>query len=996
MPTIFNICTPREDVRQGTIRESEFAADLAKVLNGTAGAEYLEPERFFANTHPTEGLKALLTNVFQRVSGAGGEASAIFRLDTQYGGGKTHALIALAHVAAGARGVANIAEFLDTGLVPRTAVRVAAFDGENADPANGRLFPGGIRAYTPWGELAVGLGGAAAFDRIRASDTERQAPGAETLAQLFDDRPAIILLDELSVYLRKVRGRREEDQLTPFLTGLFKAVESSPGVVLVFTLAIGKTGEATDAYAAENTFLADKLAEAESVAARKATLLEPTAEHETAAVLKRRLFQRIDETAAAEVVEAYKVLWEQHRADLPQGRLTPEYFDGFRRSYPLHPELLNVLTDKLATLDNFQRVRGMLRLLTHAVAALWETQPQGVGAVHLHHLDPSQPGVRNEVLTRLGLRTFSPAIDNDVASSTGSALAQRLDARDYPSMTPVGSQVARSILWHSFAFNEPLKGASIEELRLAVLAPGVDLGFINDARQKFTSESAYLDDRPGVPLRFLTEANLNQIIHAQERTVDRELAKSELHDRIRAVFDGGTLRLVPFAAGPEDVPDSVEDGRPFLVLVGHDAEHVRGDRLLIPPLVEKIFRQKGSQSDFRQLQNNLVFLVADDALREPMKGAMLRFLALQAICRPERIGQLADHQQSEVRERYRASEQRLATAIQSCYRHVFFPSRNSRLEGAQVELGHTALDMPSTAEQPGAGQRAVVRALENNQKLLRTGDAPLAPTYVRDQTPLKRGQITTAALRNEFRKDPRLPILLGDDNFIALVRKGIDEEVYIYRSGDLMLGKGDPWADIRIDENSIIHTVAFAREQGFWPRTPVPAVPPTTSDGSTEASAPVPTAPPAAGTRELRAEAPLREALTHLWDQAKAADGMHVTGLRIRVFDADEALRLLNGISGIANADRHATLNAEYETAAGSSLSLTFNGTPQDALVIKEFLTSQFRVAAEKDLQTTYTLTFASGLDPHGDEPGKLTEKLARLSTGAVEAFAALTRKDRA
>jgi hypothetical protein len=148
--TVFDICTPRDDVRQGAIRESEFAADLAKVLRGNAAEEYLQPDLFFANTHPTDGLKALLTNVFQRVSGRGGEASAIFRLDTQYGGGKTHALIALAHVAAGARGVANIGEFLDPGLVPRTPVRVAAFDGENADPTNGRQLDDGVRAFTPW------------------------------------------------------------------------------------------------------------------------------------------------------------------------------------------------------------------------------------------------------------------------------------------------------------------------------------------------------------------------------------------------------------------------------------------------------------------------------------------------------------------------------------------------------------------------------------------------------------------------------------------------------------------------------------------------------------------------------------------------------------------------------------------------------------------------------------------------------------------------------
>lgn len=225
MKTLFDLCEPRADVLGGNIKESEFAADLAAVLRGNAADEYKLAPVFFANTHPTEGLKRLLDNVCRRMVGKGGEANAIFRLDTQYGGGKTHALIALSHVAAGARGVTNLAEFLDPALVPKQPVRVAAFDGENADPVNGRPLGEGVRAFTPWGELAYALGLRAGYEKVRASDVERVAPGADTLKELFAGAPALILLDELSVYLRKVYGRPEAAQLTPFLTGLFKAVE---------------------------------------------------------------------------------------------------------------------------------------------------------------------------------------------------------------------------------------------------------------------------------------------------------------------------------------------------------------------------------------------------------------------------------------------------------------------------------------------------------------------------------------------------------------------------------------------------------------------------------------------------------------------------------------------------------------------------------------------------------------------------------------------------
>lgn len=991
MKNLFDICTPRADVLGGAIKESDFAADLAAVLRGDAPPEYANARVFFGNTHPTEGLRRLLEHVCRRLSGTGGEASAIFRLDTQYGGGKTHALIALSHVAAGAPNVTNLGEFVDPNLVPREHVHVAAFDGENADPVNGRLMPEGMRAFTPWGELACAIGGAEGYATVKQSDVERRAPGAETIKNLFGGRPVLILLDELSVYLRKVKNRPEADQLTPFLTGLFKAVESAPGAALVFTLAIGKGGSATDAYSEENEYLAQKLAEAESVAARKATLLDPTAEHETAQVLRRRLFERIDDAAAAELVAAFKDLWSQYANDLPTPRVREDRAEEMKRGYPFHPALLGVLTDKLSTLSNFQRVRGMLRLLTQSVAALWAERPGDTYAIHLHHLDPGYGPTREEIATRLGLASYDAAIRNDVsASDSGTSLAEQLDAREYKGLPAYGSFAARTILWHSFAFNDQLKGASPEELRYAILGPGVDPGFVNDARQKFVAQSAYLDDRPGVPLRFLTEANLTLVILRQEKQVDKGESRAQLQDRIRQIFGGATFDLIPFAAGPEDVPDDVGNGRPRLVLLGHDGETVRGDRLQIPPLVERIFRQKGSQGDFRQLQNNLVFLVADEQQRDDMKQAMTRRLALETMKQAPLLRELAEHQQRRVLELYQKSEQAVAIAIQRCYRHLFFPTRNNRLDGALVDLGHTAFELHSSAANPGLGQQQVERALEDNQKLLRGTDHPLAPLYVRDQTPLKKGQITTAALRNEFRKDPRLPILIGDDNFIALVRKGVEEDAFVYRSGDLLMGNGDPWAEVKIDENSFVFTTAYAREQGFWPRPapPKPVAPGVQTPGvqapggGAQPALPLPPVP--ASVAAFRAEAPLRQALTQIWEDARAKDVERLRTLTLRVFDTQDAFKLMSVVNGVANADRQVQLVAAYETKDGSSLELEFKGQPAEGGPVKEFLDAQFRVASEKSLETRYVITFKNGLNLGSDEPEKLTERLARYASGAA------------
>ena len=450
VPNIFDLSQPRADVIRGNITDADFAADLAQVVRSPETGEYGDPVRFFANTYPTQGLRDLLTNVCSRLSGAGEEVAAVFRLDTTYGGGKTHGLIALVHAAGGMKGVANVGEFVDASLLPKGLVRIAAFDGENADPANGRDMGSGIRAHTPWGEIAYALAGVQGYRRVERSDKAGQAPGAETLRALFGGAPTLILLDELSVYLRKVQvvGKGGE-QLTAFLTSLIKAVETAPQAALVYTLAIGKEGKAADAYKKENELIAERMAEVESVSARKATLLNPTREDETVLVLRRRLFETIDEAGAKEVIAAYRRLWTSGGDSLPADLHAPRAEEAFRLSFPLHPETLATLTGKTATLGNFQRVRGMLRLLARTIARLWEERPADATAIHLHHIDPAFRPVRQEIVTRLGQSAFVPAIDNDIAGVEGSpALAQQLDERNHRGLPPLAEYVARTV-FHS-------------------------------------------------------------------------------------------------------------------------------------------------------------------------------------------------------------------------------------------------------------------------------------------------------------------------------------------------------------------------------------------------------------------------------------------------------------------------------------------------------------------------------------------------------------------
>lgn len=1006
-PTIFSLCTPRPDVLTGALTESDFAADLAQVIRGTAPEEYRDPARFFENTYPTRGLKNLLANVCRRLSGAGGEAAAIFRLDTQFGGGKTHGLIALVHAARGLSSVKNAAEFVDPALLPQGKVRVAAFDGENADPLNGRTMGDGIRAYTPWGELAYALAGKAGYERVRASDEQRTAPpGAETLQELFGNEPTLILLDELSVYLRKVKGLPgTRDQLSAFLTSLFKAVESAPRAVLVYTLAIGKDNRASDAYSDENEFIASRMAEAESISARKATLLNPTEDDETAHVLRRRLFARVDEAQVGAVIDAYRAIWKQSESALSGEASRPETVDAFRASYPLHPEVLDTLTEKAATLSNFQRVRGMLRLLARTIGRLWQTKPGDAFAIHLHHIDLGYEPIRQEIVTRLGQNQFDSALKRDIAGKEGDpALAQQIDHDHYKGLPPYTSYVARTIFLHTLAFNDQLRGISPEHLRFSILGPGADLSFIDDARKRFVAESAFLDDRPGAPMRFLAEANLTQIIRRQEQHVDVEEVRAQLRDRIKHIFGGSgsaVFNLVPFPGGPYEVPDEIGDGRPLLVLLGYDAVAIGGAVDSVPQLVERIFRHKGAdEKSLRINRNALAFLVADEARKDEMRHRMVRRLALLELKKAQRVSELAEHQQAKVRELEGRSEQEVAVAIQQCFRHVFYPSRSDRVtEG--LEIGHTAIDVPSASASPGAGQLQVLRALRDNKKLRAAEDEPDSPTYIRDRTPLKKGEITTRALREEFRRDPSLPMLVGDDVFIHGIRRGVEQGEYVYRRGELLYGPGDPQVTIHVDEQSSVFTMAFAKDHGIWPRPvpkPEPPPPPTTGGGAAGGQQPgggstiIPPPPPPSDDL-LIAEGVLKEALAQLWEKARSRKLKHLHLVRIRMFDAGDAFRLLGVIGSVAGAQKFVSLTGGYETTEGGRLELEFHGSTTDAAPLKEFLEPQLRAAREKSVEATFELRFDDGLAVGSDAPERLAERLTRYAAGAAYVTASAESK---
>ena len=1013
--TIFDHCQPRQDILNGTMSEAEFAARLGPVLSGQGPADYVDARRFFANTYPTAGLKELLGQVLGRLSGHG-SSSAVFRLDTSFGGGKTHGLIALIHGAREGDSVPNMGEFVSLPSMP-VGTSVAAFDGEASDPSNGRTMGDGIRAFTPWGEIAYQIGGAAGYEIVRKSDEMRRAPGADTLAELFGDRTVLVVLDELGEYLRKCPDAYGRDQISAFLKALFAAVESRPRAAVVFTLAVRSDGKATDAFARENEEISRIVSELESVSGRKATILNPTSDDETAAVLKRRLFERVEVPQAT--VDEYSQLWTQYRDRIDAGHQGAEARTALEASYPFHPDLLDTLTGKTATLADFQRVRGMLRILAKTVASVWSNRPKDAALIHTHHVDLGDEGIRREFTTRLNQSAYDSAILNDIDGKTGrAALAAGIDADRFNGLLPYASYVARTIFVHTMAYNNELRGLSPAHLRYSVLSPDADLSFVSDAEAAFIQGSAYLDDRPGVPLRFNAEANLTQIIAREERGVDMEALRVEADSRIKDIFGGnGSFEAIPFPAGAFDVPDDIGDGKPRLAIIHHQALSIGNVVDEVPELISTIYQRKGQDGGgLRQLRNNLVFLVADDRHASHMTATVSRHLALQELKRPDRLGELADHQKAQVIELARRSEVDIAVAIQQCYRHLFYPSRTA-LGGGTVSLDLATIDQHSASERPGSGQTQIVRQLSEIGKLRASDDQPDQPAYIRDRTPLKRtGQMTAADLRAEFRRDPSLPMHVGDDPFKKLVIKGINDGIFVYQREGLTAGKGDPVPSIVIDGSSIISTSDYARDHGIFPRPVKPAEPETTtagrqdadggstatgdatlrdggsngvSDGSTTLKGKPEEAPgggsPVAPTAQIfSSEGVLKDALTTVFQRARAAKVEKVSNLALTPFEAGHFFMLLNVVESVPGAAKKAKATIEFETAAQSVVMMTIEGAVSDAKQAREYVEPQLRAATDKNVEAKILLEFNDGLSLEGNEPEKIIERLTKFGTSAA------------
>lgn len=781
MQTIFDTCIPRSDVLTGTLTEDQFAAKLSNVVAGTAADVYRFPDLFFASTYPTAGMRTLLEDCFGRLTGKRGGAASI-RLDTSYGGGKTHQLIALYHIAKHGSSILGLETFANLSLLPDVSVSVAAIVGSDLDPVTGIGHKDGTRTYTLWGEIAYQLD---AYDVMRENDIQRIAPSTLTIAEIIGQTPTLIIIDEIANYLVRLvpRNNNEADQLTAFLFSLLELGASIPNLCLVYTLSASHDAlsDLTDELRSQ---FEQKQRDLTSVSARQERILTATLDDEAAGIVASRLFSSIDRTIGVEVATAFA---ELYRRGLDGGEPLPSFIAGsdyrqvLERSYPFHPDTLNVLINKVGTLANFQRTRGALRLLALVIRDLWENRPNGAHFIHLHHINLGNDEIAAELTSRLDRPGMRGPIQADIIAGQGhTAHSQELDASLVGAgKLPLHCYTATSVFLHSLVVGTQ-HGALPNEITSATSGLEIQPSMVIAALSALEEVAWHLDRTATGHYRFHTEPSLNKVVADRKQDITASAAKQEIRQRLREVYQGQLFTPIFSPSTPgeiDDVMDSVA-----LAVIDFDSATFTVQNTSTPPLVKTLSERAGAEVTFRQYVNRVLFLVADSGQVDRLIDRTREMLAVeQATTDVELLNSLESTQQKRLNDRKATSKLEFRVALCNTYRHLFYPSE----EG----LRHVALQPQDNSSAVRNQQQILLDYLHGLNQVL-DGTMQISPIWVRTKVwPAAQKNLPVKAIYEQFFRKAGLPILRTPTILIDCIIAGLRDDVWRGKEGEVIVSK---------------------------------------------------------------------------------------------------------------------------------------------------------------------------------------------------------------
>ena len=619
------IAIPHSDVLKGTFQDAEFAADLSRVKEGTAGSEYLNPAQFFERTFITEGMRLLMDGVVRRLNGRGGDP--VIQLQTAFGGGKTHTMLAVYHLAKGdvapaeLRGVPKILD--DAGISDLPHARIAVIDGNRYAPSQ-PLKRDGITINCLWGEIAYQLGGESAFSVVAESDANGTSPGKEVLTKLLEKHtPVVILIDELVGYLRQFQEGKTYaagtfDSNLSFIQALTEAITAVPKAVLLASLPESETEMGS-------VMGKKSLAALEKYFGRVQALWKPVATDEAFEIVRRRLFNPITDIKSMDAVcKAFTDHYTSNADSFPIETLEADYLRRLKQSYPIHPEIFTRLYEDWSTLDGFQRTRGVLKLMAKVIYRLWKDGNKDYiitpGALPLYDAD-----IKNESIYYLP-QGWDPVVDRDIDGDR--AQTTSIDTND-PRLGAV--QAARRTARTIFLGSAPsvqgqmVRGVDDKRIMLGTSQPGAQTSVFKDALNRLIDRLHYLNTADG-RYWFDVRPNLRREMEERKRRFKK---KNDLYPEIQArlnkILNKGCFGGVHIFTPSGDIPD---DFNLRLIVLSPDHPHEKRGRSAIDE-AQQILNNRGQQP--RQHQNRVIFLAPDSDSLPRLSDQVRTFLAWKSI-----------------------------------------------------------------------------------------------------------------------------------------------------------------------------------------------------------------------------------------------------------------------------------------------------------------------------------------------------------------------------
>lgn len=690
------------DVESGNTAVATYAIDLGAVIAGDKDVPktYREAAPFFKATYPTNSMRRLMEEVMARLAGKSGDR--VLQLRSPFGGGKSHLLLALYHAVNDHKALlANWTEA--ASLADPGTVRVAWFDGEKFD-VTGKEVARGIRVRTMWGWLAWQLGGEPLYQEVAYHDERKVAPGGDVIGKLIgrdeaNPVPKLLLLDEVLKYFERAQADTDVvgsstlgRQTLDFIQSLSTEVANSSNAVMIYSL------QASAREAFGNVLLLDML---DHLTARVDAKREPIQGDEILPVLQRRLLAEItDKNAPDQVGAAYADVVTQMRkayaSDAAARRVAEDEGLALRKrfsaAYPFHPTLIDIMSQRWASLPDFQRTRGALRFLATCLYVL-KRDDKAESLLGAHNIPIQDADVQHAFFTEVGQGdAFQAVLRHDFTSAN--ARVRRIDerlAREYPHLSGVhpAMRLATAILMYSFggavrpgeAEGEVIgKGVTESELLACVAGPDLDTITAQATLKELREQCLYLHF-DGTHYVFKTTPNVTQLL---EQEADTSVNRGEVRATIRENLLG-RLSGRPAIVWPEKSSE-LPDKEPRFLLAYLPLEFAEAGDATQQEKVLEYFTRYGN--DLRKYKNGIGLAIPDVRQIESLRRAA-RYLKAIELLRNKRVQVgLSREQLEQLKERESTEKNALESAIRALYTVVYLPQmENGALGIEKLEIG---------------------------------------------------------------------------------------------------------------------------------------------------------------------------------------------------------------------------------------------------------------------------------------------------------------------